>query len=171
MVLAGPNGPWLFPFVEEPGAWSSHRPCPYRPAAAVSIASVLGDDASPKFLALIDSGSERTLVGPGLGRLAEDVDLDTAPKMNIRIGGGTRTIRFGQVTMRLFQHVDSHDEPPLVEWVADVGFIQAWEPPWSILLGQQGFFEHFTVTMGRSAMTLAIESPEVFDERFPPQRP
>lgn len=161
------QGPWVFPYVQEP-AGSGHQPPPDRPAVAVSVASVLGDGASPKFLALVDSGSERTLAGPGLGRLAEDVDLDNAETMVIRIGGAPRTIAFGRVCLRMYQHVDSQDEPPLVEWTAEVGFIRAWEPPWSIVLGQRGFFDQFTVTLGRIAMSLAIEGPEAFDSRFEP---
>ncbi|MBW3663200.1 MAG: hypothetical protein KY469_08890 [Actinobacteria bacterium] len=60
----------------------------------------------------------------------------------------------------------SVDEPPLTEWSAEVGFFTQWEPPWGVVLGQQGFFDRFTVTMSRLALALALEDRDVFDARF-----
>lgn len=60
--------------------------------------------------------------------------------------------------------LDSPSATP-IEWRADVGFVSRWDPPFSVLLGQVGFLDTFTVTSRRMAGTLAIEDPEVFDER------
>lgn len=158
-------GPWLFPYVEEPHGTSRHSPTPLRPAVPVSVASVLEDDATPKLLALVDSGAEHTLAGPGVGRLA-NVDPSDAPTQTIGIGGRAREVYYGTVLLRLFQHVDSVDEPALVEWTASVGFIKQWEPPWGLLLGQKGFFDQFTVTISRHAQAIAIEPMVQFDDRF-----
>lgn len=134
--------PWVFPYVTEPGQESSPDP-PIRPAVAVSLVAPDGTE-SPKFLALVDSGSERTLAGPGLGRLAQPSYAEPPHQMTLRIGGAPRTTVFGEVILRLYEHL-SVDEPPLVQWSAEVGFFKQWEPPWAVLLGQRGFFDQFTV--------------------------
>lgn len=153
----------------EPG--SEHLADPaIRPAVAVSVVAADGEE-SPKFLALVDSGSERTLAGPGLGRLANLAYVQPQRELTLHIGGAPRKTVFGEVTLRLYEHVRSVDEPPLAEWTAEVGFFKRWEPPWGVVLGQRGFFDRFTVTMSRFAMALALEDRDAFDARYeaPPQ--
>jgi hypothetical protein len=157
--------PWIFPYVVEPGG-ENIADLPIRPAVAVSLVAADGEE-SPKVLALVDSGSERTLASPGLGRLA-NLGAATTREMTLEIGGRARHTRFGEVTLRLYQHALSVDEPPLVEWSAEVGFFNRWEPPWGIVLGQRGFFDHFTIVMSRFSNALAVDRREAFDERFEP---
>lgn len=161
--------PWVFPYVTEPGSESTPD-APIRPAVAVSLVAPDGSE-SPKFLALVDSGSERTLAGPGLGRLARPSYAEPPREMTLHIGGAARPTVFGEVTLRLYEHVSSVDEPPLIEWSAEVGFFKRWEPPWAVVLGQRGFFDRFTVSMSRFSMALALEDRDEFDARYgiPPQ--
>lgn len=159
--------PWVFPYVAEPGREDVYQPPALRPAVAISLATVERAEETPKFLALVDSGSERTLAGPGLGRVAT-MQRGRSAEMQIKLGGAPRTVRFGVVTLRLYRNVWSVDEAPLDEWNAEVGFIVQWEPPWAVLLGQRGFFDRFTVTMNRFTQALALEPLEVFDDRYGP---
>ena len=149
--------------MEEPGG-SQERPI-LRPVVAVSLSSVLDDEQTPKMLALVDSGANRVLAGPGLGRLA-GVDPGSARTETIGIGGNHRSVYFGTVQIRLFAHASSIDEPAVAEWEQEIGFLKEWEPPWGVVLGQQGFFDRFTVSMNRYAQALAVEPVERFDERF-----
>ena len=62
----------------------------------------------------------------------------------------------------------SFDEATAHSWDAHVAFFSEWtNPPWSVVLGQVGFFDQFTVTFNRAAQALAITALEDFDERFP----
>ncbi|HVE91396.1 MAG TPA: hypothetical protein VNE62_03700 [Actinomycetota bacterium] len=76
-------------------------------------------------------------------------------------------MRFADVTLRVIRH-GGQDPAESIVWDAPVGFFDQWEPPWAIVLGQRGFFDQFTVTMNRAAMTLAIEDKEIFDQRYEP---
>ncbi len=80
------------------------------------------------------------------------------------IGGARRRARFVEAHLVLAPPEGIEGEP--VEWQADVGFFDAWEPAWPAVVGQVGFFDRFTVTMSRVATLLAIEDWEEFDIRF-----
>jgi hypothetical protein len=114
-------------------------------------------------LALVDSGSERTLSGMGLARVI-DVRPDPDREMVLGVGGAWRKARFTEITLRLGSLEVAGDE--YLEWEATVGFFTQWEPPWGLLLGQVGFFDHFTVTMNRISQAFALEAVEEFDRRF-----
>jgi hypothetical protein len=113
-------------------------------------------------LALIDSGSERTLAAPGIARQI-GVTPDPDRRISLGVGGATRAVRFADVMLRLHSLEDPSQQ---VEWQAEVGFIEEWKPTWAVLLGQSGFFDRFTVTFGRSALAFGIEPVEAFDQRF-----
>ena len=111
--------------------------------------------------ALVDSGSEHVLADSALAmaaniRLDEPIDIE-----EIGIGGGFVETRFVEVTG--FLH--SPDSDP-VAWTLDVGFIDAWRPLYSCILGNVGFFDQFTVTLSRLSQATVIEPAGTFDERF-----
>ena len=126
---------------------------------------LLAQYEATRVLALVDSGSERTLAAPGLAR-AIGVDLSDAPETEIGIGGGRRQIRVAEVTLQLYQDVLDDDAPALDEWRAEVGFFNVWEPPWGIVLGRRGFFDRYTVTFHGGIPAFAIEKYDAFDARF-----
>lgn len=64
-------------------------------------------------------------------------------------------------------HPPAAVEERSIVWDAQVGSIEEWDPPWSMLLGQVGFFDKFTITMSRAANLLAVEPLETWDQRFP----
>lgn len=155
----------MFRYVEDPADELSRklgRPAPMRPAAAVRLCD---RRPSPRVVALVDSGSERTLASPALAR-AVQVDLTSAPEGEIQIGGGKRRVRFATVTIGLYPDVLNDDSAALDEWDAEVGFFDVWSPPWAVVLGGVGFFDRFTVSLHRHATAFVIESSNAFDERY-----
>lgn len=118
-------------------------------------------------LALVDSGSERTLAAPGLAR-AIGVDLSDAVEVTLGIGGNTRRVRFAEVTVQLYQDVLNDEQEALAEWRCDVGFFSTWDPPWSMVLGRAGFFDQFTTTFHGDLAAMVVEPYDAFDERWPP---
>ena len=156
-----PSFPWVFPYIEDVVSRTSavtHRTI-LRPAMKVTM--VAGEEQG--VLALVDSGSEPTLSGMGLARVI-DAQPDPDREMVLGVGGAWRKARFTEITLRL----DAPEEPrqKSLEWEATVGFFTQWEPPWGLLLGQIGFFDHFTVTMNRISQALALEAVDEFDRRF-----
>lgn len=125
--------------------------------------TVIGPEDDLTAAALVDSGSENVLAAPGVAR-AVGVTPDPATEIELGIGGRGRRVRFADVTLRL--NPPTGVEGPPVEWAAEVGFFAEWEPPWSVVLGQKGFFDQFTVTIHRAARAVAIEPLDAFDQRF-----
>lgn len=157
-----PESPWLFPYVDlgERTASGEQRNV-HRPAVEVSLVGPGG--ATPWAFALVDSGSEHTLAGPWV---PQTVGVLPTRELEIGIGGRSRLVRFTEVTLRVRRF--GSDQGEFIEWQTDVGFFDTWEPPWAVLLGQRGFFDRFTITMQRAALSLALERPSAFDERFGP---
>ncbi len=154
--------PWVFPYVEEPHSKPRHpggSPV-LRPALEVTLVGSLGQQ---KVLALVDSGGEHTLAAPFLSRTI-GVDPDPNRELSLGIGGGSQLVRFTDVMLRISPPGAAADE--FEEWQAEVGFFNKWTPPWSVILGQVGFFDHFTVSMSRYSQALAVEPCNEFDERF-----
>jgi hypothetical protein len=139
------------------------RPPPLRPTVPVRL-SHLGR-STPTLLALVDSGSERTLAAPAFARVL-NVDMSQAISGSLGIGGRSRSVAFTTVHVELLAEPFVSNSPVLTEWDAEVGFLTHWEPAWSVVLGQTGFFDQFTVTMHRSAHALVLEDWEAFDDRF-----
>lgn len=156
----------LFRYLEDPAdelARKLHRPPPLRPVVPVKLSLV--DRWTPTAVAIVDSGSERTLAAPSWARVL-NVDLSQAIEGTIGIGGDTRAVAFTTVHLTLYSELFVEDQVPLAEWDAEVGFLTKWTPTWSVLLGQSGFFDEFTATMHRSAHALMLEPWEAFDQRF-----
>jgi len=113
---------------------------------------------------MVDSGSEHILAAPWL---INDAAVDIYnPKFvtHIWIAGEKPEVKFVDMRLRLL-HPDGNDDD-YIEWEAEVGFVDHWRAPWSVLLGQHGFFNQFTVSMHRSARLTVIEEWSMFDSRF-----
>jgi hypothetical protein len=157
------SSPWIYPFTESPHGERRHvdgEPV-LRPVVPIVLAGDAPHEAA-RVLALIDSGSERTLAAPGIARQI-GVTPDPDRRIALGVGGAIRQVRFADVTLRMQSLADPKEQ---VEWQADVGFIEEWKPTWAVLLGQSGFFDRFTITFGRHALAFSIEPPVAFDERF-----
>jgi hypothetical protein len=166
-----PAFPWVYPYTEERRVAGSEfllKPL-LRPTVIVRLE---GERlASHNVVALVDSGADHILVAPWI---AQDIGVTPDPNRSImsRIGGATRPVQFADVRVILAPpdiEIDAggFDRDRSYEWEAQVGFFTTWEsPPWSIVLGQIGFFDRFTVTMNRQSQALAITALGDFDDRY-----
>lgn len=163
--MVDPNLRWVYPYTQEPvgRAYPPGTEFILRPVIAVSVIGPKGEGADVRQAALVDSGSENCIAGPSIAMLA-GVDPDPETQIRVGIGGKPRNLRFGTVTLRLWPPPGVTDQPIDIEM--ELGFVSDWDPPWPVVLGQRGFFDHFTVTVSRYAQAVAIESVGSFDERF-----
>ena len=114
--------------------------------------------------ALIDSGCEHILASPGLAR-AIDANLGAASrKVDLGIGGDTVSFSFVDTVVRIHPPDASVDE--FIEWETEVGFGGAWKAPWSILLGQSGFFDRFTISMHRQIARVVVDEYGAIDRTY-----
>lgn len=160
--------PWLISYSEDPYSAGRYPDdadrLVLRPLLEVSLVGSF--PMEHKVLALVDSGSEHTLVAPGLARAIGLETRNAFREIPLGLGGEWPTASFLDVTMRL-HHPDDASLDEALSWEAEIGFLDRTpRAAWSVLLGQVGFLDLFTVTMHRHAQQIAIESREVFDERF-----
>jgi hypothetical protein len=153
--------PWVFPYTEDVVSRTSAATDRTILRPAMKVTMVAREEQG--VLALVDSGSEHTLSGMGLARVI-DAAPDPDREMVLGVGGAWRKARFTEITLRLDAPEASRTER--LEWEATVGFFTQWEPPWGLLLGQIGFFDHFTVTMNRISQAFALEAVDEFDRRY-----
>lgn len=171
-----PAYPWVYPYTEERRVTGSEflREPLLRPLVVVRFQGV--HMASQNVVALVDSGADQILAAPWI---AMDIGVEPDPNrsMRVRIGGASRTVQFADVMLHLLPpevDVDAggFDGDRSHAWEVQVGFFQTWDsPPWSVVLGQVGFFNQFTVTMNRLSQAFAVSAPGDFDQRYvqPPQ--
>lgn len=164
-----PASPWLIPYLlDDITMGAAEREARLgrqvvRPAAEVEVR---GPKGPQRTWALVDSGSEHTLIAPWMSRATGIQAGPGDPEIEIGLGGGTRTVQLTACNMALLPPPDIDEEP--IYWNPEIGIIaSSWEPQWGVLLGQVGFFDIFTVTMSRHAQALAIEALEQWDVRFP----
>jgi hypothetical protein len=169
LASAEPPFSWTYQYEEEPRAQGSaflEKPL-LRPVVPAALEGPTGE--SPRIVALVDSGCDHVLAPLWLAETV-GVEPDESQQIGIRIGGETRTVRFAEVRLRLFEPgagTTDSDAASAIDWTCQVGFFMRWsDPPWLLILGQLGFFDRFTVTMSRFSQRLAIEDQEQFDERF-----
>jgi Aspartyl protease len=154
-----PPFPWLYAYQEDGPRLGSivHRP--------VVPVALVGTDVSNTVYALVDSGCSHVLAAPWLADAAGIDPKASGRELLLGIGGSSVKVEFADASLRLFAPGDAGDDV-FVEWQAEVGFLKQWRPTWPMLVGQVGFFDHFTVTMSRFALHTSVEPLRVFDERF-----
>lgn len=164
--------PWVFDYEEELRAEGSEflRKPLMRPIVLVRMVGARVGDHN--IAALVDSGCDHVVAAPWV---AQDIGVTPDPDREIRvkIGGARRPVRFADVSIRLLPPETplgegTHDPDQAHEWQGEVGFFTEWRsPPWSVLLGQVGFFDQFTLTFNRESGALAVTDLVDFDGRFP----
>ncbi|MCU4187514.1 hypothetical protein K6U06_24365 [Acidiferrimicrobium sp. IK] len=167
MAEPDPSAAHIFRYLDDGNdlvAQQLGKPAPVRPVVAVRLQ--YGNHRTLVHSALVDSGSERVIASRVLAREL-NIPLPQERAVELGLGGRTRQIVFDQVTIQLFRDLMHPGDEPLYEWQADVGFIlNDWEPPWAVLLGRDGFFDRFTVTMHGGVPAMAVEPWATFDDRF-----
>jgi hypothetical protein len=117
---------------------------------------------SNRHAALIDSGSDYTLAATAVA-LEAAIDLESGRLTTVRVGGAVRDISVLETALRLcdpaLKDADGGcEEDNALTWQADVGFFTAWhDPPFTVILGQVGFFDMFAVTMSRFSQVAVIQ--------------
>lgn len=125
----------------------------FRPVVPVRLAI----DQPSVLLALVDSGSEHNLAPRWL---ADDLGIDLDHRSDgllLGIGGRSVEAVFAEVDLHLYRE---HHGDEYVRWRADVGFLQAWDAEFYLILGQTGFYDQFTITMNRRLLTVLVQDVE-----------
>lgn len=162
---------WSYEYTphDRPPEWRWHDKALLRPTVLVQLEASIR--APETFVALVDSGCDHVLAPEWVARLT-GADPDPNREVSIQIAGAPRRVRFGDLSFQLCSPDTSIGdvEPEVVaEWQTQVGFFLDWsDPPWSVILGQCGFFDQFTVVMSRLAQRLTIEPASFHDEQYPP---
>lgn len=121
-------------------------------------------EVSDGLYALVDSGCHHVLAAPWLADATGVDPKATSRELDLGIGGSKVKVRFADLRVRLLAPDGTDDQ--YVEWEAEVGFFDQWRPTFSMILGQKGFLDQFTVTMSLFALQTAVEPVEEFDQRF-----
>jgi len=162
---------WVYEYREDPrpSEWDWHEKALLRPIVQIRLGGEF--ETAETHVALVDSGCDHVLAPEWLAR-SIGVTPDPNREASIRIAGQLRRIRFGDATIELCAPTQGlHDtSPPVVaDWHTQVGFFLDWsDPPYTVILGQCGFFDQFTISMSRHSQRLVVLPQGHFDECFPP---
>lgn len=116
-------------------------------------------DVTDGLYALVDSGCSHVLAAPWLADAAGVDAKATSRILDLGIGGNTVRVRFADLHVRLLAPQGSDDQ--YVEWETEVGFVDHWRPTFVMILGQQVFFDQFTITMSPSPRLNRVRAPHV----------
>lgn len=100
---------------------------------------------------LLDTGAQRNRFGADVAE-AMGLELPAADDVPFAAGGigSITTYTVDAVQLQLGDHV----------WTADVSFCDPWPPEFPNLLGVEGFFRHFRVTIRARDFLCEVESEE-----------
>jgi hypothetical protein len=153
-----PPFPWLYPYQEDGPRLDG---IVHRPIVPVALS---GSEVTPGQFACVDSGCSHILAAPWLAASAGVDPKRSDRTIDLGIGGTTVKVRFVDLRIRLL--APDGDDDHFQEWETEVGFFDNWKPTFTVLLGQVGFLDQFTVTMSQLAKLTAVEPAPTFDERF-----
>lgn len=148
---------WVYPYTvdEAPEREGRHV---WRPIVPVEVAC----DPPVRVDALVDSGCEYIVLSPFIARALQEPMPNEHEGFVLGVGGENRRVRPTHIRLRLLSpNAEEH-----YEWEAPAVVISEWRPWFSILLGQRGFFDQFTLTFHRHVGALAVEEYGSFDARF-----
>lgn len=153
-----PPFPWLYPYQEDGPRLDRivHRP--------IVPVALVGAEVTDGQFACVDSGCSHVLAAPWLAHSSGVEPKNSSRVIDLGIGGTIVKTRF--VDMRLRLLAPDGSDAHFIEFETEVGFFDSWKPTFTVLLGQVGFMDQFTVTMSQYAKQTAIEPVEAFDERF-----
>jgi hypothetical protein len=166
-----PDFPWIYSYQEEKRSPASFIIQPLmRP---IVILRFCGEwMAENNVAALVDSGCDHVLAARWI---AQEIGVTPDPnrELPLQLGGGTKIARFADVTINLLPpdielQEGGYDPARVRSFQTPVGFLSDWpSPPWSVVLGQNGFFDQFTVSMSRYSQAIAVSDVSDFDGRYP----
>ena len=114
------------------------------------------------YFGVLDSGSPITVATHSFVRLAGVDPVEDEPLMEVPLGLGSqfRRVPVFEIELRLLGLTD--EEP--VAWRLPAAAHSAWRLPFEVLLGQRGWFDTFTTTLGPDAFV--VEPKDAFGARF-----
>ncbi len=114
------------------------------------------------FAALVDTGGPVTVVANDVISAGGDA-VDTGETLPIRLGGRSFVAPLYELTLEARPPIGF--DAPAIPWRGLVGVVSPFpHHGTSVILGQIGFLENFTVTFG--PQQFAVEPAETFDLRF-----
>jgi hypothetical protein len=149
---------WVFRYTDFGESHESLRRPILRAAFPVGVPGGL-----VSFSALVDTGGPITLVAMSVVTSDGGHAVDTGETLPIRIGGRSFTAPLYEITLEA-RPPETVSSPPM-PWRGLVGVLSPFpHQGTSIILGQIGFLENFTVTFGPEGF--AIEPAASFERRF-----
>jgi hypothetical protein len=126
------------------------RPC-------VTVAPVGGDD---RVVAVVDSGAPLSIANPALfAKMGIDVAAAT-PIMEVPLGIGASSGRVPvfEVELNLMPPPGAQQAPQ--RWTLQLGVRAGWRLPFTILLGQRGWFDRFATTIDAKQTIVHVHEPD-----------
>ncbi len=128
-----------------------------------AVISVSVPDVPATFSAIIDTGGPITVVARELLDLGGDA-VSVGETMVLRLAGSTTEVPLYEFTLEARPPRELIDEPP-VRWRETVAVLDPWpHQGTAVILGQRGFLDTFTVTLGPAGFVL--EAATAFGQRF-----
>jgi len=149
---------WLFPYTDFGESHAALRRPVLRAAFPVRVPG-----RRRTFSALVDAGGPVTVVAREVMSAGGGDPVDTGETLPIRLGGRQFSAPLFELTLEALPPGDL--DVPAIEWRGIVGVLSPFpHQGTSVILGQIGFLENFTVTFGPERF--AVEPAEAFNARF-----
>ena len=149
---------WLFPYTDFGESHGSLRRPVLRAALPVRVPG-----RRRTFSALVDTGGPVTVVAHEVISAGGGDPVDTGEVLPIRLGGRQFSAPLFELTLEALPPDDL--DVPAIPWRGIVGVVSPFpHQGTSVILGQIGFLESFTVTFGPERF--AVEPADVFNTRF-----
>lgn len=125
-----------------------------RPVVTVSVAS-----SAIEYVAVVDSGSPISIADSGLfARFGIDPAIDQ-PLFEVPLGMGGAFGRIPVFAVELELRPPRGVLAPPVIWSLQLGARHDWRLPFSVLLGQRGWFDQFPTTIDGASTTVHVDAP------------
>jgi hypothetical protein len=149
---------WIFRYTDFGESHASIRQPVLRAAFRVGVPG-----RRRTFTALIDTGGPLTVVAHEVINAGGGEPVDTGETVPLKLGGRSSIARLFELTLEA--RPPDETDAPAIQWRGLAAVMSPFpHPDTSIILGQIGFLENFTVTFGPDRF--AIEQADAFARRF-----
>lgn len=129
-----------------------------------AVVAVATPGSSTRFSAIIDTGGPITVVATEVLAAGGD-PIERGDTMMLRLGGTTSEVSLFDLTLEVRPPAGLAGTAP-VSWRGIVAVLEPWpHQGTAVILGQSGFLDTFTVTLGPDGFVL--EPASAFRDRFP----
>lgn len=135
-----------FPFYKYPASNGIGKPWRLDPRIEVNLVGIKSGDGLD-LLALIDSGASANLMSAQVAEAIGIPDLDSGEMRSFYGISNQRAVSYGH---EVWLRIGGHRFKSKVFFSPDVG-------PETVLLGMEGFFDHFVVILDRAGETIELK--------------